>query len=293
MRNLSPSFAAALASGATTLCHCWRLTRRDGAIMGFTDHDEDLAFAGVTFRAASGLDAAQAETAAGLAVGSGDVQGALIDGGILECDIEAGLYDDASVEIWLVDWSSPDNRLLLDTATIGEVKRTEFAFTAELRSLAHRFDEERGRQFQRGCSADLGDSACGVALVDADWSTGAAILRSERPGSFIVLPDAAFGAGFFTNGSFVTSSGAVLPVKLHEKVVDGDRVVLWSAPTIDLPAGARLTLRAGCDKSPETCRQKFDNIVNFRGFPHMPGNDVVVSYPNADGAPLDGGSLFR
>jgi uncharacterized phage protein (TIGR02218 family) len=293
MRNISPSFASALASGATTLCHCWRLARRDGAVMGFTDHDADLAFAGVTFRAASGLDAAQAESAAGLAVGSGDVHGALVDGGIVESDILAGLYDDAAIETWLVDWNNLDNRVLMDAATTGEVKRSEFAFAVELRSLAHRFDEERGRQFQRGCSADLGDAACSVALTGPDWSTGGAILRSERPGSFVVLTDAAFDAGFFTDGSLVTPAGAVLPVKLHERTIDGDRIVLWSAPAMQLPAGARVTLRAGCDKSPEACRQKFDNIVNFRGFPHMPGNDVVVSYPNAAGAPLDGGSLFR
>ena len=293
MRAIPSDFAAALASPATTLCHCWRLTRRDGTIMGFTDHDCDLAFAGATFRAATGLDAAQAEAAAGLAIGSGDVQGALVDDGVDERDIEAGLYDDASIEIWLVDWSNVANRVLLDLATIGEVKRTEYSFVAELRSLAHRFDEDQGRQFQRGCSADLGDASCKIALSDPLWSTGAAIVATEQPGCLIVATDAGFSSEFFTSGTLVDGAGASFAIKLHEKAVNGDRIVLWSAPPMVFAAGARVTLRAGCDKSPETCREKFDNIVNFRGFPHMPGNDVVVSYPNAAGAPMDGGSLFR
>src|SRR3974390_3287426 len=113
MRSLSSDFAAALLSSATTLCHCWRLVRRDGAVLGFTDHDCDLVFGGVTYRASAGLDAAQAESAGGLA---------------------SGVYDDATVEIWLVDWSDVSRRLLMDVATIGEVRRTEFAFVAELRS---------------------------------------------------------------------------------------------------------------------------------------------------------------
>jgi uncharacterized phage protein (TIGR02218 family) len=293
MRALSPDFAAALQSPTTTLCHCWHLTRRDGAVMGFTDHDCDLSFGGATYRAASGLDAAQAESAAGLAVGSGDVQGALIDDGLNETDLEAGLYDEASIEIWLVDWSDVSRRALMDVATIGEVRRTEYSFVAELRSLAHRFDQERGGQFQRGCSADLGDARCGVSLEGALYSVGATIVLVEQTGSFVIATDRSFSSDFFTNGSVTPAGGARLAIKLHEKGADGDRIVLWSAPRVTLTVGARVSLRAGCDKSPETCREKFDNIVNFRGFPHMPGNDIVAAYPNADGAPMDGGSLFR
>lgn len=293
MRDIPPGLAAALQEQATTLCHCWRLARRDGTVMGFTDHDEDISFAGALFRAQTGLDAAEAEAASGLSVGSGDVHGALVDGGVEERDIAAGVYDGASVEIWLVDWSNIENRVLLDIATIGEIRRSEFSFVAELRSLAHRFDEERGRQFQRNCSADLGDGACGIDLDAPSWSTGAAVTAIERDGDLLVLPDAGFSPGFFTNGALVAEGASSWRIKLHESATGGDRILLWGAPQLSLAIGARVSLRAGCDKSPETCRGKFDNIVNFRGFPHMPGNDAVVAYPKADGAPMDGGSLFR
>lgn len=292
MREISPQFAAALASSATTLCRCWRLARRDGAVLGFTDHDRDLAFAGATFRASTGLDAAQAESAAGLAVGSGDAQGALVDGGIEERDIEAGLYDGASVEIWLVDWSDVDNRVLIDAAVVGEIRRSEFAFTAELRSLAHRFDEEQGRQFQRNCAADFGDARCGVDPDSPDLSTQATVVSTVGAGEFVVAPDEAFAAGFFDDGSLVVA-GAKHAIRRHDATPTGDRILLWSAQASALEAGMRVRLRAGCDKSPECCARKFGNIVNFRGFPHMPGNDFVVSWPNAGGAPMDGGSLFR
>jgi uncharacterized phage protein (TIGR02218 family) len=291
MRNIPPDLAAALESSATTLCHCWRLTRRDGAVLGFTDHDCDLAFGGATFRASAGLDAAQAESATGFAVGGGDVQGALVDGGLEDSDLASGLYDDASVEVWLVDWSDVSRRVLMDVATIGEVRRTEFSFVAELRSIAHCFDQEHGRQFQRCCSADLGDDRCKAAVDGPDFSTGAAIVAVEQ-GGVLVLADTAFEQDFFTNG-VLTTNGQRYAIKLHEKSGAHDRILLWSASQVALTTSARVNLQAGCDKSPETCQGKFANIVNFRGFPHMPGNDVVVSYPNAAGAPMDGGSLFQ
>lgn len=292
MREMNSSTAAAFAADATTLCHCWRLTRRDGAVLGFTDHDRDLAFAGATFRAATGLDAAQAESAAGFAVAGGEVQGALDDAALTDADLEAGLYDGASVEIWRVDWSDVSRRVLMDMAVVGEVRRTEFSFVAELRSLAHRFDEERGRQFQRNCAADLGDARCGVALSSPLYSTAATLAAVEPGGALLVAPDNAFGAGFFTDGALLAASGARHTIKLHEKAPAGDRIVLWSA-TPSFVAGERVVLRAGCDKSPESCVGKFDNIANFRGFPHMPGNDVVAAYPNSSGPPMDGGSLFQ
>ena len=102
-----PGLAAHLERGATTLCHCWKLLRRDGAAFGFTDHDRDLAFAGTTFAARTGLEAAEATAELGFAVGGGEVSGALVSAGITEDDLAAGLFDDASVETWLVELGRP------------------------------------------------------------------------------------------------------------------------------------------------------------------------------------------
>ena len=108
MRSIPQNLAAHLDGGATTLCHCWRLIRRDGASFGFTDHDRDLAFGGIVYAARTGLEAAEATAELGFAVGGGEVSGALMSAGLTEDDIAAGLYDDASVETWLVNWASPE-----------------------------------------------------------------------------------------------------------------------------------------------------------------------------------------
>lgn len=296
MRSVSTPMRERLDARASTLCNCWRLARKDGTVMGFTDHDRDLVFGGVTYRAASGLTATQIEASVGLVVGSGEVVGALQADELAETDLADGLYDGAGVEIWLVDWSDVANRLLVDATTIGEVTHSEFAFRAELRSLAHLFDETRGDSFQRGCAADLGDARCKVDLDAAAFHTTGVSLRLAR-GAIVAALAGDFDDEFFTGGSLTFTSGANagarLTIKSHRRSDENASLALWSQPAGAVAVGDSVALVAGCDKSAASCESKFSNIVNFRGFPHMPGNDVVISYPSALAPTMDGGSFFR
>lgn len=296
MKSVPSSLQAKLASHVTTLCACWRLVRRDGVVMGFTDHDRDISFAGVTFKAASGLTASQVERELGFSAGSGDVGGALQSGDITETDLLNGAYDGATVETWLVDWSAPNDRLLMDIAAIGEIKRGDLAFSAELRSSAHAFDERRGRSYQKFCSADLGDARCGFDVTSSGFSTSGRILTAETQQFTASLADA-FDDGFFTNGRLRFVGGAnrdaSFTVKSHTRLGDRVTIALWTEPGGTMAAGDDFTIVAGCGKSMATCRDKFSNLVNFRGFPHMPGNDHVIAYPSPLMQGMDGGSLFK
>ena len=54
--------------------------------------------------------------------------------------------------------------------------------------------------------------------------------------------------------------------------------------------GDQVRLVAGCDKTFATCKAKFANALNFRGFPHLPGNDAAYGYV-VDGGRFDGGPV--
>jgi uncharacterized phage protein (TIGR02218 family) len=300
MRDISPQLLASIASGATTFCSCWRLTRRDGIVLGFTDHDRDINFEGAVFAAMSGLESSAFESSAGLSVGGAEVSGALSAQALSEADLSNGLFDGARVEVFRVDWSAPENRVLLEAGVIGEVRRSEHAFTAELRSLAHELDQERGRLYQAGCDADVGDARCGFAFSNEPFVVEAQALpgsdnmqlvfqRADVPGADV--PDNWFTGGrvdFLDNGN----AGARLSVRAHRSDADTHVGTLWSRLGVAPSSGDRVRLYAGCDKSFDTCRVKFANSSNFRGFPHMPGNDHVMSYGKR-GAGMDGGSLVR
>ena len=166
MKELPTGMAEHLATGATTLCWCWRLTRRDGVILGFTDHDRDIVFDGTTFEAAAGFDASEIKDAIGLSVDNLQVSGAISSGRLEEADLAAGLYDDARIEIFRANWHEPSQHLLMRSGSIGEVRRNGTAFSTEIRGLAHYLQQPKGRLFQYGCDADVGDS-----VVASHWNS--------------------------------------------------------------------------------------------------------------------------
>jgi uncharacterized phage protein (TIGR02218 family) len=297
MRTVDPALAAHLGEGVTTLCHCWKLIRRDGAVMGFTDHDRDLSFAGVVFQAGTGLEAAEATAELGFPIGGGEVSGVLTAASLTEDDLAAGLYDDANVEVWLVNWAAVEQRLLLEVGSTGEVKRSEHAFAAEVRGLMHRYNETNGRVYRTTCSADVGDARCRVNLADPAFSANATVTVTDGHLGFGAEGLAAFADDWFSAGQVTWTSGAnagsEVDVKLHRAIAGRGEIALWQPLARAIAPGDGFRITAGCNKRFDTCRTKFANAVNFRGFPHMPGNDFVLRYP-LDGEPgFDGGSFFR
>ncbi|TDR88963.1 DUF2163 domain-containing protein [Enterovirga rhinocerotis] len=297
MRDLPSGLASHLGEGVTTLCRCWRLMRRDGEAFGFTDHDRDLVVDGQVYRAGTGLEAAETTAEIGFPVGGGDVSGILSSEALTETDIAAGLYDDASVELRLVNWAEPAQHLLLETASIGEIRRHDAAFVAELRGPMHRFGEERGRLFRATCGADLGDPRCGIDLDDPAHNAVATVGGTDGA---LGLTTAGLGAhedGAFTGGRLTWLSGAneglSVEVKSHWAGTLLAGLDLWQRATRPIAIGDTFRITAGCDKRLSTCRDRFANAVNFRGFPHMPGNDFVLAVAAQGEAGLDGGSLFR
>jgi uncharacterized phage protein (TIGR02218 family) len=69
-------------------------------------------------------------------------------------------------------------------------------------------------------------------------------------------------------------------------------LTLWQRAPSAVEAGDGFTVTAGCDKTLATCKAKFDNVANFRGFPHMPGNDRAFAYVVGESGENDGGSFF-
>lgn len=283
MRTIPTALQARLDSGVTALARCWIVTRRDGVKLGFTDHDVDITLDGTVCRAGTGLTASEATARLGLQVDGSEIAGALADESLAESDLAAGRYDAAGIEVHLVDWSEPSLRVLLAKGVLGEIRREGAAFTAELRSLAHRLNEESGRLYTATCSADLGDARCTVDLTDAAFHGGGAVVSLAGASAFRVSGLDDFDDGWFAAGKFTVTAGAnagfAVEVKTHRVALDGVLIELWQAPPEPVAVGDTFTLTAGCDKRFSTCRDRFGNGVNFRGFPAIPGNDFVIGYP--------------
>ena len=77
----------------------------------------------------------------------------------------------------------------------------------------------------------------------------------------------------------------------HDRRIDGLREIeLWEPIRGAIGTGTQVRLVAGCDKRMETCRLKFNNLLNFQGFPDLPNEDWMMAVPKSTSA-NNGGSL--
>ena len=128
---------------------------------------------------------------------------------------------------------------------------------------------------------DTGTSppASGATLTVANWTTN---------GYNFVFSASNVDQGTQTGGA---NAGFPVEVKNHRKAGEVT-FELWQQMPEPIQAGDTFTVTAGCDKQFSTCHDRFNNVVNYRGFPHIPGNDFVIRYP-VHGEPGNDGSSMQ
>lgn len=288
MIEIPAGLQARLATGATTLAWCWRITRQDGQVFGFTDHDEVLRFDALTYEPGGGLSPGAMRCEAGFAPARAAAFGALTSEAINAADLDNGLWDGAKVEIFRVDWSDPTLRWRAATGEIGAITRSETGFEAEIEGLTARLNRRIGRVFSKACDAELGDVRCGVDLAESAFAGTGIVSQIVEPNTVETDGLTGFAEGWFAGGVLVWTGGANTGARQRVVRHEAGRIELERAPARTIGGGDAFDITAGCDKRAATCRTKFSNFINFRGHPHMPGNDVLLRHPASE-AQRDGG----
>lgn len=287
MRDIPAAFQAHLDSGATTICNCWRIDPNWGAPFGFTDHDCEIVIDGVAFEAVSGFTASGLDHSLGLSIDNASASGVLVSSKITDADISRGRYDGAEVTQWLVNWEEPAQRVLIFRGAFGEVRRKGGAFEVELQGLAEVLNRRVGRSFMPVCDAALGDGRCGVDLQLAGYGGAGVAVSAEDLRRFTASGLDAFAPEWFARGVLTWTSGEnageSVDIGRHD-LRDGVVSLQLSRDMVAaITPGDGFDIVAGCDKTAETSRGKFANLTNFRGFPHVPGENWTTAYPVAGG----------
>jgi uncharacterized phage protein (TIGR02218 family) len=279
---------AHLATGTTNVCRAWTIRRRDGVEMGFTDHDRDLVVNGVICRADTGMTAKALQQTTGLSVDNTEAFGALSDAAVTEADVLSGRFDGAEVRAFLVNWETPQDLVEQFRGSLGEITRSGGSFRAELRGLSEVLNRPHGMAYTPGCSAVLGDSRCAFDLSQPGYTASRPVEEVEDGRVFRFASLAGFDDRWFEGGRFEvatgSASGLLGVVKIDRIEGDKRRIELWQGIRAPVAVGDTVKIAAGCDKAASTCQTKFSNFLNFRGFPHIPGEDWLASYPVPDRA---------
>lgn len=281
MKTQSVALASHRGGRTTTLAWCWKVTRRDAEVFGFTSIDRELVIDGVTYKAATGITPSAMEGRLDLSVPNLEVAGILDSAAITEADLEAGVWDHAEVEIFEVNYADlTQGRMVLRTGVLGQVSAGASNFRAEVRGLAQKLQQSVGEVYAAACSANLGDARCNLDLGPFTVTGTVDLLNSRRifGDSGRGEPDDWFGGGVVT---WTSGANAGLSMEVADFNLGGGFVLHLPMP-YDIAEGDTYSAVPGCRKRrTDDCGAKFNNVVNFRGFPDVPGNDRVLGNESA------------
>jgi uncharacterized phage protein (TIGR02218 family) len=287
MRNIPASLSQKLAEGVTTIAEAWRVTRGDGVVAAFTQHDRDLSFAGTLFKAAGSLLGTSHEREVGLSPDRTALSGALDASAISENDLKLGRWNGAKIEAFWVDWTEPAAFIPMWRGQVAGANWRGNGFELDIVGQEASLSREIGRVYARTCDATLGDGRCKVDLGQNGRTFASTILAVTSDRSFTISIPAGKSAGHFVGGRFELTSGVANGWRSGiASIVAGpsDWTLTTSRPFALSPvAGNAVSISMGCDKSFVTCKDRFANALNFRGQPTLPGDDVAFGGPAASG----------
>ena len=280
-RTLSAGLITHVATATHTRAHMVRLDLVDGTSIGITDHDIDIAFnlgdGSITYSASTGVLASDIVLKAGFDADNCELQGP-IGSTVTRAAILGGRYNRARVRIFEVNWNSlADGAIKLLQGSIAQANVISGKFSFQVRSDVDYLNQTIGRLITPYCKHDLGDANCQFALV-AVVGTVTAVTDAMR---FTVSFTGSYANDYFNLGTVEATSGTLAgtqPVEIFDWTSGGAKTLF--TPLAEAPAIAdTFDMKRGCGKTRTICRDTFSNVVNFGGFPEVPGSDQVLKYP--------------
>ena len=276
MITLPTSISNGIAAGVTTIASLCKITRTDSQVFGFTSHDRDIEYDGVTYSALTGYTRTAVSTDSSMATDSVDIEGVLDSSTITEADLLAGVWDHARLDLMLIDWQAPTDAVIIKSGWLGEVATGNTGFKAELMGLASALAQNVTDMTTPTCRADLGDTRCGKNLTAFTYAGTVTAVTSRR----LFDSNLTNADGYFIGGklTWVTGANAGLVMEIKGSLAAGD-ITLFLPMPYDIAAGDTFSAIIGCDKTIATCAATFGNAVNFRGEPYLPGTHDLVKGP--------------
>lgn len=296
MKTLTGAMTTHLGGEVTTIAMLWRIVRLDGVEFHFTTHDEDILFPlgspQDTYLSRGGFSKSAIGNQAGMNVDDLEVTAFFSDESITVEELRAGKFDGASVYVSAVNYLNiAAGAVALRRGWIGECIATpEGLFKTELRGLTQKLQAPYGQVYSPECRADLGDSRCTVNLAALTVSVTITNVIDRR--IFTVSGAGTQPADYWPGGVFTFTSGpnsgrAMEIVQFGAGSPDTGSPAIAPQVTLYLPVGYvpevgdTGTMSPGCNKTTAMCKDRFNNLLNFRGEPYLPGIDAMLLYPDA------------
>ncbi len=260
----------------TTSAFGWRLERADGVTLGFTSHDCDTEIDGLTYRASPGLVPTSIVERSGLEASGIDIKGALTSDAIRADELRNGKWDGATLDVFLFDWSDPSaGKRPMASGTFGSIEFAANAFTIGIAGPADKLSRPVAPYTSPTCRARFCDARCGLNMQRFVHRRNVTLVSD----SLIAVDGPAFELDRYVNGDLRWMTGKNCGLRQPIISVVAGKLLLDRSPPFGIQGSASVLLTEGCDKRLSTCSGRFSNVINFRGEPHLPGNDLLTRIP--------------
>lgn len=258
----------------TTLATCWLATLTNNTVFGFTDHDVALFIDGVTFYPETGYTPSAIESSSNFNVDNLEVDGAISSSVITDEDILSGKWDYAKIEVFIVDYTSPNaGKVYKRSGWFGEITSGKSQFHAELRGMTQKLQQSIGRVISASCDAQFGDARCGVNLTPYTFNGVVTLITDQKTFSCNLISS----SGSFDYGIITWLTGNNATIKLEVKIYTVGHILLQLPCPRPIQVGDTFTAVWGCKKRfTEDCLNTYNNTANFRGYPYVPGVDQLT-----------------
>lgn len=283
MKTISVALKAHFALDVITPAICWKITLRDGTIIRGTTVDKDLVIGGATYSASLGGIPSSISTTSNMEIDNISILIPIDGTTIVASDIRKGAWDKAQIELFVVNYEDlTQGAVFLPGYELSEMQTTETGFTCQVKGLLGQLDKPFCEQYSPICRASFGDSLaankCKKVKLDFTYDENVqSVIEDYR--QFVGLLGGDFATGFFDLGElwFTTgdNTGRIFTVDTHVRLsgTTGEFTLLLETPNVIQPSDL-FSVVQGCDKLDTTCRDTFNNLVNFRGEPYTPGEDM-------------------
>lgn len=273
MRTIGGTLAGKIAQDVTTLARLWSVTRRDGVVYRFTDHDQDISFGGHDYLANVGFTASTILAAVGTQVQGVTMTTAVADatGRISASDVYSGVLDKGQCLLLVVDWFDPDGSGSM-TLFGGEVLSVELddeqRAVIEISGLLASGRYINVESYSTTCRADLGDARCkfDIDSLKEDF-TVATVANTQK----VTTSELNQASEFWTLGvlHWLTGNNAGIAMEVRKSTMGDLSIETFLPSPFPVQVGDTGEVWPGCDKSTTMCHDRYDNILNYRGEPFI------------------------
>ncbi len=279
MKNINKNLMQSLQAENPTIAKCLKITLTNDDILAFTEYSKDLIIDDIVFKSSNGFEENKIQQYSDITASEEEVVAFIDNYNIKKDDVFAGLFNNAKVEIFYVDYNNVEyGKIPITNGFISRINFKDDKIYFSISGILSLLEKTIGETYSPLCRAGFCDKKCSLNMENHTFSGEICEIISSTEfictGEDIINKD----VNYFKYGLITFKSGKNKDKKIEIKQSNGSNLILNTKLFYSLEIGDKFEIITGCDKKFSTCIEKFNNAANFRGEPNLPRTTKIYKF---------------